>query len=246
MVIVGSGPAGVSAAEAFRQHNPDEPIRIITDDPALPYERPPLSKEFLRGDAEPADTELHPAAWFNERSIELIQAVGVQAINVAGRHLTADGNRYPYRWLVLACGAKPSPFPVPGGDAALQLRSLADARLLREAAVKAGSAVVIGAGFGENARAALVTRGLAELSRLTVFLGGRAETVELSPRDREICARIGPLLRERGLLFVGIDVIGDWLTEINVTSPTGLQEIVRFGGPDLAAAIWDKIEAKRG
>jgi glutathione synthase len=83
-------------------------------------------------------------------------------------------------------------------------------------------------------------------ARSNMHVGGRAEAVELTPRDREICTRIGPLLRERGLLFVGIDVIGDWLTEINVTSPTGIQEIVRFGGPDLAVAIWDKIEAKRG
>ena len=161
MVVVGSGPAGVSAAESFRQHNPDDPIRIITDDPALPYARPPLSKEFLRGDAESADTELHPAVWFDERSIELVQAVGVETIDVAGRQLTADGKHYPYRWLVLACGAKPSPFPVPGGEAALQLRSLADAQLLREAAVKAGSAVVIGAGFiGCEAAASLAMRGV--------------------------------------------------------------------------------------
>jgi glutathione synthase len=83
-------------------------------------------------------------------------------------------------------------------------------------------------------------------ARSNMHVGGRAEAVELTPRDREICTRIGPLLRERGLLFVGIDVIGDWLTEINVTSPTGIQEIVRFGGPDLAVTIWDKIEAKRG
>ena len=83
-------------------------------------------------------------------------------------------------------------------------------------------------------------------ARSNMHVGGRPEAVALTARDREICARIGPLLRERGLLFVGIDVIGDWLTEINVTSPTGLQEIARFGGPDLASAIWDKIEAKRG
>jgi 3-phenylpropionate/trans-cinnamate dioxygenase ferredoxin reductase component len=162
LVVIGSGPAGVCAAEAFRHHNPDDPIRIVTDDPALPYARPPLSKEFLRGDAEPADTELHPAAWFDERSIELVQAVGVDAIDVAGHYLTADGKHYPYRWLVLACGAKPSPFPVPGGEAALQLRSLADAQSLRAAAAKAGSAVVIGAGFiGCEAAASLAMRGVA-------------------------------------------------------------------------------------
>jgi len=81
-------------------------------------------------------------------------------------------------------------------------------------------------------------------ARSNMHVGGRAEKATLTPRDREICRRIGPLLRERGLLFVGIDVIGDWLTEINVTSPTGLQEISRFDGTNLAALIWDKIEAK--
>ena len=64
-------------------------------------------------------------------------------------------------------------------------------------------------------------------------------------REREICARLGPALRERGLLFVGIDVIGDYLTEINVTSPTGIRAVKNFGGADIAALIWDKIEAKR-
>ena len=83
-------------------------------------------------------------------------------------------------------------------------------------------------------------------ARSNMHVGGRAEAVELTPRDREICAAIGPTLRDQGLLFTGIDVIGDWLTEINVTSPTGIQEVARFGGVDLAAAIWDKIEAKRG
>ena len=82
-------------------------------------------------------------------------------------------------------------------------------------------------------------------ARSNMHVGGRAEAVELTARDREICARIGPVLREKGLLFTGIDVIGDWLTEINVTSPTGLQEVARFGGPDLSVTIWERIEAKR-
>jgi glutathione synthase len=63
-------------------------------------------------------------------------------------------------------------------------------------------------------------------------------------RDREICAAIGPALKERGLVFAGIDVIGDYLTEINVTSPTGIREVRRFGGPDIAALIWDAVEAR--
>jgi glutathione synthase len=83
-------------------------------------------------------------------------------------------------------------------------------------------------------------------ARSNMHVGGRPEKVELTARDREICERIGPTLREQGLIFVGIDVIGDYLTEINVTSPTGLQEIQRFDGTDLAAAIWDVIETKVG
>ena len=81
--------------------------------------------------------------------------------------------------------------------------------------------------------------------RSNLRVGGTATPVELTARDREICAAIGPTLKERGLLFVGIDVIGDYLTEINVTSPTGLQEIDRFDGVSLEGEIWDVIEAKR-
>ena len=82
--------------------------------------------------------------------------------------------------------------------------------------------------------------------RSNLARGGRADAVELTARDREICAAIGPELKRRGLLFAGIDVIGDYLTEINVTSPTGAQQLKRFSGVDAAAALWDRIEAIRG
>ncbi len=82
-------------------------------------------------------------------------------------------------------------------------------------------------------------------TRSNMHVGGRPEKVGLTDRDREICAAIGPTLREKGQIFVGIDVIGDWLTEINVTSPTGLQELERFDGTNAAARIWEVIEAKR-
>jgi len=81
--------------------------------------------------------------------------------------------------------------------------------------------------------------------RSNMVRGGAAQSTDLSPREREICARLGPALRERGLLFVGIDVIDGHLTEINVTSPTGIRAIARLGGPDVAAIIWDAIAAKR-
>jgi len=82
-------------------------------------------------------------------------------------------------------------------------------------------------------------------TRSNMHVGGRPEKIALSDRDREICAAIGPLLREKGQIFVGIDVIGDWLTEINVTSPTGIQELERFDGINVAAGIWEAIEARR-
>jgi glutathione synthase len=81
--------------------------------------------------------------------------------------------------------------------------------------------------------------------RSNMVRGGAAAATALTPRELEICARIGPELKRRGLIFVGIDVIADHLTEINVTSPTGLRAIKSLGGPDLAAAIWDVIEAKK-
>jgi glutathione synthase len=81
--------------------------------------------------------------------------------------------------------------------------------------------------------------------RSNMVRGGIPKATGLTPREREICARLGPALRERGLLFVGIDVIGDYLTEINVTSPTGIRSVKALGGADIAALIWDCIEAKR-
>jgi glutathione synthase len=82
-------------------------------------------------------------------------------------------------------------------------------------------------------------------TRSNMHVGGRPEKIGLSTRDLEICAAIGPILREKGQIFVGIDVIGDYLTEINVTSPTGIQELERFDGTNTAEKLWEAIEAKR-
>jgi glutathione synthase len=81
-------------------------------------------------------------------------------------------------------------------------------------------------------------------ARANLHVGGRALKTALTAREREICAAIGPTLRQQGLVFVGIDVIGDYMTEINVTSPTGIQEIARLDGIDLSRDIWDAIEAR--
>jgi len=81
-------------------------------------------------------------------------------------------------------------------------------------------------------------------ARANLHVGGRAQKTTLTDRESEICAAIGPTLRQQGLVFVGIDVIGDYMTEINVTSPTGIQEIARLDGVDLAVNIWDAVEAR--
>ncbi|MEO0745132.1 MAG: glutathione synthase, partial [Pseudomonadota bacterium] len=81
-------------------------------------------------------------------------------------------------------------------------------------------------------------------TRSNMHVGGRPEKIGLTDRDHAICAAIGPLLKEKGQVFVGIDVIGDYLTEINVTSPTGIQELERFDGLNVAGAIWDAIDAR--
>jgi NADPH-dependent 2,4-dienoyl-CoA reductase/sulfur reductase-like enzyme len=158
LVVVGSGPAGVSAAEAFRRHRVDSPVRILTADPAPPYARPPLSKEFLRGETD--DVALHPAQWYAENRIELVRA-RVTRIDTAARTVVVDEERVAYSALILACGSAPTPLPVPGGEHAYQLRSLADAQRLRDASVGSQSAVVIGAGFiGCEAAASLALRGV--------------------------------------------------------------------------------------
>jgi glutathione synthase len=84
----------------------------------------------------------------------------------------------------------------------------------------------------------------ADETRSNLHVGGTPTATDLTRRDLEICARLGPELKKRGLLFTGIDVIGPYLTEINVTSPTGIRQVQALGGPDIAAMIWDAIEAK--
>ena len=84
----------------------------------------------------------------------------------------------------------------------------------------------------------------ADETRSNLHVGGTAEATSLTTREKEICARLGPALKKRGLIFTGIDVIGDYLTEINVTSPTGIRQVIEFGGKDIAAMIWDVVEKK--
>lgn len=203
LVVIGSGPAGISAAEAFRKHQPDAPIRVITEDADPPYERPPLSKDFLRG--ETTDVSLHPRAWFTERDIEIHRGT-VESISTSDQAVVLHGEPeepMPYGALVLACGATPKGLPVPGGRRALSLRSLADARRLRDAAAGATSAVVVGAGFiGCEVAASLAGRGLTTtLVAPDEFPQQKRLGVDAGRRLRELVTRSGA--RYRG----GVEVV---------------------------------------
>ena len=169
---------------------------VLSADGDLPYERPPLSKDFLQGDTD--DVLLHPAEWFTDRDIDLRHGRPVDAIDVDGHSVTVDGERIAYRALVLALGAAPSPLPVPGGERALLLRALADARHVRSAAAAASSAVVIGAGFiGCEAAASLAMRGLS----VTLVAPDRA------PQEKRLGAEAGArlltLVTDTGVRYVG-------------------------------------------
>lgn len=196
LLVVGSGPAGIAAAEAFRERNPEGTVRVLTADPHGPYERPPLSKDYLRG--EVSDVALHPSEWYVERRIELVNALRVDAIDVAAQEVIAGGGRYSYQALVLACGASPAPLPVSRGDSLLQLRSLSDANRLRDAAARADSAVVIGAGFiGCEAAASLAVRGM------SVTLVAPDPVPQAGRLGTEAGERILRFLNDVGVRYVG-------------------------------------------
>ena len=202
LLVVGSGPAGVSAAVAYRDAGGDGPVRVLTADPDPPYERPPLSKDVLRGKAEPGDTDLHPAEFYRERGIELRLATPVRALLVTDHAvLIGHGGVVAYDACVLATGSAPLRPPIPGADLphVHVLRSRRDASTLRDAAAGAQRAAVAGSGFiGCEAAASLAARGV----EVTLI------TDEPHPHQ----ARLGGWVAQR---------IQQWLDGLGVTLLTG-------------------------
>jgi NAD(P)H-nitrite reductase large subunit len=214
VIIVGSGPAGVAAAESFREYNADTPLRIISADIDPPYARPPLSKEFLRGETD--DVDLHPAGWFDDRSIELVGGARIDRLDLAEHTVFAGDQRYGYDSLILACGAAPVTPPFPGGERALLLRSLADANTLRTAAKNASSAVVIGSGFiGCEAAASLARLGI------PVTIVAPSELPQQKRLGSEAAARLRDLVSDAGARHVG-GITVEEITDVGVRLDNGV------------------------
>jgi 3-phenylpropionate/trans-cinnamate dioxygenase ferredoxin reductase subunit len=196
LFVVGSGPGGISAAEAFRKHDRDAPIRVVSADSERPYQRPPLSKDYLRGETD--DVWLQPEDWYEERSIVLQLGLEVDSIDPSAHTVTAGSQVFTYDSLVLASGAAPKPLSVPGGDLALSLRSLADAARLRRCADDADSAVVVGAGFiGCEVAASLAMRGVA------VTVVAPDDVPQLKRLGRAAGERLRSLVTDAGARHVG-------------------------------------------
>jgi 3-phenylpropionate/trans-cinnamate dioxygenase ferredoxin reductase component len=163
-VIVGASLTGAKAAETLRAEGFDERVVLIGAEDERPYERPPLSKDYLRGEAERATVYVHPEGFYAEHDIELRLGRTAVSLNVAGRELALDdGERLRYDRLLLATGAEPRRLSIPGGDldGVLYLRSVADCDALRARLDRGGAVVVIGAGWiGAEVAASARQRGL--------------------------------------------------------------------------------------
>ena len=216
LVVVGGGPAALEAARAYREAGAGGEVVLVSADGYLPYNRPPLSKDFLRGESEEDVLGLEDASFYRHHDIEVRLGTRAQALDT-GRRVVAlsDGETLSYGWCILATGACPKPLPVPGaeGSGVFYLRSRRQARELREAAAAARSAVVVGSGFiGCEAAASLARRGLA--------------VTLVSMEDGPQAARLGEAASQ---------VLRAWLEEDGVSLRLGVEvEAIEVGRVRLA------------
>ncbi|NJD28756.1 MAG: NAD(P)/FAD-dependent oxidoreductase [Chloroflexi bacterium] len=190
IVIVGAGLAAARAAEALRKDGYEGWLTILGDEPELPYLRPPLSKEYLRGESDREKVYVHPATFYTEQRIDLRPSTTVTAIEPAAREVALDdGERVPCDRLLIVTGARPRTLPVPGAElpGVMTLRTVADADAIRTAATAAERIVVIGAGWIGSEVAA----SLRMLGRQVVLIA--PETV---PLERVLGPEVGGVYRD--------------------------------------------------
>jgi 3-phenylpropionate/trans-cinnamate dioxygenase ferredoxin reductase subunit len=150
VVIIGTGQAGFQAASSLRQAGFEGEVTLVGDEPQLPYQRPPLSKAFLKGEGDPAEVHLRPETFFASKEIGVVSGDRAEHIDREAKQVTlASGRVLDYDHLVLATGARPRALPVPGSDldGVLMLRTVADAQVLRERLQGEPRLVVVGGGF---------------------------------------------------------------------------------------------------
>jgi 3-phenylpropionate/trans-cinnamate dioxygenase ferredoxin reductase subunit len=200
VVIVGAGHAGGSAAAFLRQYGHVGPIVLIGDEPLLPYQRPPLSKAWLKGEADADSLQLKPSSWYEEAGVSLRLGGVVTSLNRGAKTVSlASGETLPYDYLILATGARARSLPIPGADLAgvLALRTAADAEALKGALGPGKRLAVVGGGYV----------GL-EAAASTIALGGHATIIEREPRvlARVACETLSSFFQDyhgaRGVTFV--------------------------------------------
>jgi 3-phenylpropionate/trans-cinnamate dioxygenase ferredoxin reductase subunit len=201
IVIVGAGPAGLSTARAYREHGGRGAVALVGEESLLPYERPPLTKDFLRGELDEGELEIERAEWFDEHGVDLYLGVPVEAIESArGVVALGDGRELEADAIVLATGSEPVRPPVPGAEheGALTMRRLSDSRAIAAQAREGGETIVIGSGFiGCEVAGSLAVLGVP--STLVSVEG-------LPQEDRlgsEAGKRIAAWLRDAGVTLIG-------------------------------------------
>jgi NAD(P)H-nitrite reductase large subunit len=195
VVIVGGGPAAQAAANSYREAGGEAPLTLLAAELELPYERPPLTKEYLRGESSRADLALEPAGWYRERGIEVeLGAIVVELDLEAGEARTEDGRAWRFERCLLATGARPLVPELPGVDGpdVRQVRTVADSEQL--AALSGNRLLVIGSGFiGCEAAVSLALRG-AEVTMATKESGPQVERL-----GAEVSERLGAWLESCGV-----------------------------------------------
>jgi len=189
VVVVGGGLAGAKTAEALRAEGYDGPVTLLGAEDELPYERPPLSKGYLAGEAGFDEAVVHPEEWYAEHEVELRRGTEVTALHLGENEVElADGERVPFSWLVLATGSEPRRLPVPGAETALTLRTRADSDRLRQT-------------FGAGRRLVVVGAGWIGLEAAAAARGAGTEVTVLEASELPLLGVLGP---EAGEVFAGL------------------------------------------